>query len=429
MWNMARRSIIVPVIMFSVLATGCIGGQPRVQLMPTPVVLSTGELDPFRVNPDLEESTRVKVLFATNRKPAGEGRKREYRKRPGEMLRIGVAQVHIGEERGGWDEIIELSTSGAESPRPTMTLEEMEELLAIPIEDDGQPLPARAATLAEKINRSLAGRLDKNIMVYVHGANANVYRAASQAAQYRHFTGRNSLVLAFLWPTGEHLLRYGKDVRQARQSVEAFHRLITLLAGQTTAEQINILAYSAGAMVVSPALARLGKEYPEARRDELRLGEIYYAAPDVGTDRFIEDLRAYHHLPRSVTLSVNPNDSVLRNAQRLHRTSRAGRPDKGDLDEEALQWTREASRGAGLEVLMVDSEIVVGLAAGSHSFWYSHPWLSSDVLVQFLFSAAPHRRGLVEKVSENGLRYWTFPPDYPERIVRILQEARDAAAE
>ena len=74
---------------------------------------------------------------------------------------------------------------------------------------------------------------------------------------------------------------------------------------------------------------------------------------------------------------------------------------------------------------MVDNETVAGLAPGSHSFWYSHPWLSSDVLVQFMFNANPEQRGLVENTNEHGLRYWTFPPDYPERIIRILQDARE----
>ncbi len=425
MGHLNRVIQILPLVLLLGLITGCVGGQPKVYLMPTPAVMGSGELDPFRINPDLEQDTRVRILYATNRRPTGEKKEREYSKRPGEMLRLGIAQLDIGEESEGWDEIIELSTTDNDQAGPQLYLERIEELLVLPIEDDGQPLPPELAALAGDINRSLAGRVDKDIMVYVHGANASVYRAAAQAAQYHHFTGRNSLVLAFFWPTGEHILRYRKDVRQAGQSVLAFKRLITLLAEQTTAEHINILAYSAGAMIVSPALALLGEEYTGEQRDELRLGEIYYAAPDVATDHFVEHLQAYHHPTQGVTLSINPSDSVLRHAQRHHRGSRAGRPSQDDLDEEALQWIRNASLGAALELIVVDNETVAGLAPGSHSFWYSHPWLSSDVLVQFMFNANPEQRGLVENTNEHGLRYWTFPPDYPERIIRILQDARE----
>ena len=97
-------------------------------------------------------------------------------------------------------------------------------------------------------------------MVYVHGANSTIYRAAAQAAQYRHFTGRNCIVLVFLWPSAENLLAYGTDVRHAKRSAPAFKRFITLLAEYTHAENINILAYSAGAQVASPGLGHPGTE-------------------------------------------------------------------------------------------------------------------------------------------------------------------------
>jgi len=58
-----------------------------------------------------------------------------------------------------------------------------------------------------------------------------------------------------------------------------------------------------------------------------------------------------------------------------------------------------------------------------------HPWVSSDVLVQFIFNADPGPRGLKENRNEVGLRYWTFPPDYPERIIGILRDGAAATPE
>ncbi|MBW2193267.1 MAG: YceI family protein [Deltaproteobacteria bacterium] len=54
------------------LAVAAAGCQPTVYLMPTPAVMATGDLNPFSINPDLEESSRVDVLFATNRMPLGD---------------------------------------------------------------------------------------------------------------------------------------------------------------------------------------------------------------------------------------------------------------------------------------------------------------------------------------------------------------------
>ena len=63
------------------------------------------------------------------------------------------------------------------------------------------------------------------------------------------------------------------------------------------------------------------------------------------------------------------------------------------------------------------------MGARSHDFWYSHPWVSSDVLVQFIFQSAPRERGLVERMNEDGLHYWRFPSDYPQRIIPIVERA------
>ena len=57
---------------------------------------------------------------------------------------------------------------------------------------------------------------------YVHGANTSIGRATAQAAQYRHFTGRNSVVLSYLWPSAENFLRFGHDVSKSGQAGPVF---------------------------------------------------------------------------------------------------------------------------------------------------------------------------------------------------------------
>jgi hypothetical protein len=111
-----------------------------------------------------------------------------------------------------------------------------------------------------------------------------------------------------------------------------------------------------------------------------------------------------------------------------HGVSRAGRPKAEDLSPEAAQWARTASIESGFDIIGVDEKTVIGLSSGAHDFWYGHPWISSDVLVQFLFHADPLKRGLLENFNEHGLRYWTFPPDYPDRIIRIIHDAKEKKA-
>jgi esterase/lipase superfamily enzyme len=408
-------------LLLAVLLAGC---QPTVYLMPTPAVMATGEVNPFVLNPDLEESNRVEVLFATNRVPMGDEAHRSYTVFPGDDLRLGVAHLSIGREEVDWGRIFELSTSDTPEKRPAWHLDRIEEMAVLSLEKDADRANDGLERFFRNVNQVLARSVDKDIMVYVHGANSSIYRATAQAAQYRHFTGRNSLVLAFLWPSAENLLAYGTDVRHARRSGPAFKRLLTLLAAHTRAENINVLAYSAGAQIASPGLAGLGRETAADRRAALRLGEVYFAAADVGTDAFLSNLKAYLDIPRSVTLAVNMNDAILAMAERHHGVSRIGRPSQADVDEASAAFAREASGGGGFDIIGVDEKTVAGLSSGAHNFWYAHPWISSDVLIQFLFHEEPDVRGLVENRDPAGLRYWTFPPDYPDRIIGIIRQAK-----
>ncbi|KPK23340.1 MAG: hypothetical protein AMJ61_15920, partial [Desulfobacterales bacterium SG8_35_2] len=62
------RFAVFSCILLLLFLTGC---QKKVYLMPTPVVMLTGEHDPFAVNPELEETNRVVVAYATNRMGVG----------------------------------------------------------------------------------------------------------------------------------------------------------------------------------------------------------------------------------------------------------------------------------------------------------------------------------------------------------------------
>jgi esterase/lipase superfamily enzyme len=397
--------------------------------MPTPAVMSTGEHNPFSANPDLVESTRVPVLYATNRIPTGQSEQRTYTIWVDEKVRLGAAYLRIGEEETSWEKVYRVSIGEEPDERPRLVLESLKEFEAFPLSDaPDAPLSEEAAGFFSAVNEALDRSFDKDLMIYVHGANSSVYRAAAQAAQYRHFTGRNSVVLAFFWPSAENILRYALDVEHAARSVPHFARLLELLARHTHARYLNILAYSAGGQVVSPALAALGKTAAGADRQELksrlRLGEVYYAAPDVGLKQFVDDLSDYMDLPRSVTMALNTNDSVLAFAETHHGVSRAGRPNPDELTAEERSIVLRATKEGALDLIGIDPDRIPDLEAGAHNFWYENAWVSSDVLVQFLFHVEPEVRGLERNRTDRGTLYWTFPDDYPERIITILREAK-----
>jgi esterase/lipase superfamily enzyme len=403
------------------LLAGC---QSPVRLMPTPVPFVDGYVDPFATAGVALEGTEVPVFYATNRAALVEKPEPLHLIVPSETLRLGVAHVRVGDETLDWPTLHRLSLSADPGERPILELMRLEQLATLDADERIED-SAGAIAFFEYVNAALASSPNAELLVYVHGANNTVPRAAAQASQFRHFTGRRKVVVAFMWPSAGSLLRYLTDVGNAAATVDTFARFVELLATHTRASKIDVLAYSAGAQVTSPALAKLGTPRPgesrEQLRQRLRLGQIYFAAPDIGTRRFVDDMKAYVDLTDRVSLSINLNDSVLRFAAMVARGSRAGRPDVGELSAEQTTFLIDASNELRFDVINVRPEDIPNLPRGSHAFWYEDPWVSGDLLVQFLLHRPPDQRGLDPQASPSGKRYWGFPADFEQRVRRIVR--------
>jgi esterase/lipase superfamily enzyme len=266
------------------------------------------------------------------------------------------------------------------------------------------------------VRRAVAASRDRDLIVYVHGANSTVERAAGQAAQLMHFTGRHSVVVLFAWPTAENFLRYPRDIETAFGAAPQLARLVALLAADSGAREIDLLSYSAGGTVASDGLALVGRVAGKGAR----LGEVIHAAPDADFVDFVDDLRDYAPVTRRVSVYANMADSALRLSEVINRGSRAGRPDWAELSGGDARFLMEATERHGLELVRIRPENIPGVATRSHIFWYDDPWVSSDVILTFLFSPAPDARGLVPGTASTGKGYWEFPTDYPARLTNRL---------
>lgn len=418
------RWLAVLGVLLAVLLAGC--QTSPVRLMPTPVPFVDGYIDPFRTAGAGSGSTEVPVFYVTNRAALIEKPEPIYLTVPADTLRMGVAHVRIGDGTLDWETLHRLSTSADPEERPIVRLQRLEQMAALEPEQRVEN-SADARAFFDRVNRALAASPHSELLVYVHGSNNTVPRAVAQASQFRHFTGRRMVVLVFMWPSAGSLLRYLTDVVNAAASVDDFARLIALLAEHTQASSIDVLAYSAGAQVASPALAKLATPAPgesrERLRQRLRLGRIYFAAPDIDTRRFVDELKAYVDLTGRISLAANLNDSALRFAALIARASRAGRPDVGELGDEQSAFLVDASNDLGFDVINVDPDDIPGLPVGSHAFWYDHPWVSGDLLAKLLLDAAPEQRGLEAQATGSGKRYWRFPADYDRRLADIIRTA------
>jgi len=417
-------------LIFLIFLAGC---QSKVYLMPTPTGMQSGKHDPFEFTSDRDKGSNIAVAYATNRLPSDSDN--YYAREFDGTLRVGITRVQIGDGEQSWDEIRKLSLHGLDKKDAALSINEVNQLGEFSSNESIETLSPELQAIMDRINAVIDESIVKEITVYVHGANNSYYRSAAQAAQYRHFTGRQAIVTFFSWPSAENIFRYGTDVSNINETVPTFARYLKLLAKHSSAERINILCYSVGATLTTQTLALLGSDHSqpdrEAYRESLRLGSVYFAAPDTDFDNFIEEYRLYQDIVERVTVTINHNDSVLgisrsmfhatdgpqKNSQDvLSSKSRLGKPDIRDLTQEQADWILEKTRDSNFDVLEVDYNAIPGLSKGSHDYWYQNPWASTDALLALNFHARPGDRGLVSRESEGKPRIWHFPPDYDTRI-------------
>jgi esterase/lipase superfamily enzyme len=401
-------------VAFTALALCLAGCQPMAYLMSPPLQILRAEASALK---DYGSDDQMTLLYATTRQPLGIASARSYGEDFSAELRLGVATLSVEPEGPGARDVRALPSLSNVRDHPTLRLEKLEERAVFGPSEGLDALNGKTAKFFSDIDQVLSASADKDVFVYVHGANNSVYRTAAQAAQYRPSTDRGSVVVAFAWPTVDNYLDYASDVRNAQRSVPVFARFIELLARHTRAEHINIMAHSAGARIVSGALASLGADAQPDRftlLQRLRLGEVYYAAADIEIKTFVSELKSYSDLPMRVTLQVNSGDYVLAFLGMSSGNSRAGRPNFDELSEAERASLRDWAAASRLDIVDVSSERAGDLPGGAHAFWYERQWVSSDVILEFIYHASPAQRGLTATDKE-GLRRWIFPSDYEQR--------------
>jgi hypothetical protein len=386
--RLARWLFLVIVLAVGGVTTFFIFYHPPMRLMPAPLLWQDATLPLSDIGPALADGARIEVFYASNRLPVGPREARSYTVAPDTRLHLGRAHLRIGDDATPLAQIRAWTTGADPSDRPFIHLVRMEEEATI---DPGTPeaLPPGVAAWLAAIDAQLAQSPHQDILVYVHGANTTVERATGQAAMLRHYTGRNAVVVVFVWPTAENFLRYGRDVTSAYASAPRLAQLVALLSAHTRTRAIDVMTYSAGGTVGSTGLAYLATTAPATR-----LGEVYHAAPDADFRRFVDDLAAYAPQAQRVTTAVNLGDSALRLAGAVNRASRAGRPDVAELDPDSARWLLGASTDHGITVLQIQPEYMPNTSSTSHTFWYDDPWVSNDLLVLLLAGLPPAERAL-----------------------------------
>lgn len=407
------------------LMAACSHGPTLQPLMPTPVLYSEQHVDPFAHLEGEERSPRLNLFYGTNRVPDGRAGRAPYGNGIGRTLHMGRATVRFGDESTTWRDVYQASLAPSpRTPQIPIGLENAEEMASLPTEGDWRGnFNESHRAFASAIDEALVRADSHELMVYVHGAKVDFYNAMAFSAEMAHFAGRDLVSVAFAWPTHQNILAYvvGVDTARARATASVFNEFVEFLAENTQAKAINIVCWSAGGRVVSRALAQLRADFPqmtsEEVREHLRIKSVTFAAADVPRDEFLERLPAVHDISDRVTLFISDEDNVLRWSSRILRGgARIGM----ETPEFLIEDERAVAPLDRVEIIDTSyGQKERGFDVTGHQYWYQHPWVNTDVILNVRTDKTAQERGLVRTKYDH---IWWFPPDYPQRVSEAVDD-------
>lgn len=157
------------------------------------------------------------------------------------------------------------------------------------------------------------------ILMYVHGFNTSMEKAARRSGQLTYDLGWNGPSMFFSWPSQGSAAAYTIDANMAQRSERALVEVLEVLAG-TQADRIVIIAHSMGTQLLTQSLLRLD---PDVRN---RIDTIILAAPDIDVDVFENDiLPVFREMDETeVTLYASSEDTALKMSHTVNGFTRIG---------------------------------------------------------------------------------------------------------
>lgn len=429
---------ITKLVIFSLLIlTGC-ARKPidQIDLMPAPEVFNYGLLNPLPEKSPFGNLPYQGLLYATDRMPATiEDPEKFYLNKPGQVVRLGVAEVELGKKNFEWAVAREISMLRSRTEKYPVIVRKVNEWgvlgstipfwLDMDLEFNGKPPPDATDQFMAAINAQLKRSKRKHVNIYVHGFKVVYENPILVSSELWHFLGYEGAFIAYAWPSTPSRFAYIKDSDTSGGYSRNFRQLIEAIAKNTDAEQINILGYSNGTRLVTRAMEHLALIYrgktAEEIHAELRINNVILVGSDLDRGVFgsyVADglLKVAKHL----TIYMSEHDKALGVSQFLTRRQRLGQMWGGGVGEDMSATTRQALIKYRNQISFINVSPAEGAGTGNgHGYFRSSPWASSDVLMTLSYGLTPGQRGLVE---QDGLPIYTFPPDYISRLWASIEK-------
>jgi len=397
--------------------------------MPAPAVFEDGDINPLPKGPPPVSYDDFRMLYATDREPSNDPEERPfYLNSPGYIVRLGQARVKAGPPGSDWEAVRRISLAKNRSGDYPLEVLSVNETGALPSTysfltrsvPEPTALDQGGRKFAELVDERLVASGVKDVYIYLHGFRVKFDVPVLVASELWHFMGYRGAFISYSWPSTPSLFAYLADLEAAVIMARKLRLFLTYLAEETQAEKIHIIGFSAGSRLVVRALHQLAllhaDETDEEIRKDVRIGNVIIVGGDISHEEFgaalADDLL---RIPERTTIYVSSADRALAFVRRLFRRERLGQMWVEELPPRMADFLR-----ANPSLQFIDVTEAAGSTDGNgHSFFRKSPWVSSDLIALLAYDIGAAERGL-EK--EANLLVWTFPPDFIERLRKVLAE-------
>ena len=160
----------------------------------------------------------------------------------------------------------------------------------------------------------------RNLFVLIHGFNVSFEEAAVRAAQIGYDLKVPGEMAFYSWPSHGAATAYAADEATIGASVPHIAQFLHELSEHSGADRIHLFVHSMGNRGFLRALERLAADH----RPPLRLGQVFFCAPDEDVRTFKDTVNRYPHESEQRTLLVSPDDQAVFLSQWEHRHDRVG---------------------------------------------------------------------------------------------------------
>jgi esterase/lipase superfamily enzyme len=349
--------------------------------------------------------TTIRVFYGTDRRPTGSATPNEFYGGSRGKLSVGFCDVSLppNHKRGELEAPSIWRFEFRENPDRHVMLRNVQPV------DGATFLNNLKTTIAASVREVAHGRevreIGGELFVFVHGFNVTFKDAARRTAQMAHDLEFPGAPVMFSWPSlGKGSLSgYREDERTAEWCEEDVMDFVTVVAKQSGARRVHLIAHSMGNRVLTGVLRRLA--YSKRSGDMPKFNEVILTAPDIDAETFkLAIAPRITGIADRFTVYASKNDVALQASSALH-----------------ADGTRLGQGGSYLtsfpqfpKIDMIDaSDVDTSLFAINHSYYGDSPTVLNDIS-NVLIGAKVELRGLKTLAPRTAWRV-------PERLARITR--------